>query len=910
VGLTRSDCEAIPGTVSVSCDEPARADRHGVVVPLVVKSERASAFAQPVTVGIPLPKGALADPDSASLVDPAGRDTLVQAAGLARWSDGSVKWLLLDFILPGTEQGCQEWLVHLGPKEKRLVEGDVVGVSETSGSVCATTGRATFHLDRAGPLPLSRALVGKVEVLNPAAIGIYLTDAKGCQVKPRIESLVVETHGPVRTTVRAEGAFPGRGRLRFCARLSFFAGTGLVQVRLTLHNPKRARHRGGLWDLGDPGSVLFRELAMAVALCGQDEPVVSWTAEPGHPRRSTRGSALEIYQDSSGGENWQSRNHVNREGRVPCSFRGYRVRVEGREEHGLRASPVVTVDGECGSVTVAVAGFWQQFPKALGVDARRVIVHLFPAGHDDLFELQGGEQKTHTIWLDISPGRAPSVDRLAWVHQLAHVQFSPDWCASSGAVPYLTPLGERPRDVRDEFLFRAVEGDSSFVAGREVIDEYGWRHYGEIYAQHEAAYYPGPAPVVSHYNNQYDVIYGTIAQYLRSADARWREVFEPLARHVMDIDIYHTDQDRAAYNGGLFWHTDHYRDASTSTHRAYAQANQKPGVPYGGGPCNEHNYTTGLLHYYYLTGDPDAREAVRGLADWVIQMDDGRRTILGPVDNGPTGLASSTTQRDYHGPGRGAGNSINALLDGWLLTGRRVYLDKAEELIRRCIHPQDDLATRDLLNVEMRWSYTVFLSVLARYLDLKAESGNLDAVYAHARASLLHYASWMVENEVPYFDHPEKLEFPTETWAAQELRKANVLRLAAEHAAEPLRARLLQRGAELADRAWGDLFRFERPATPRALALLFTEGLKDVWFRTGTVGFKPSARGDHAFGIPKVFVPQRHRVLAQLKSGRGLVGALLRLVDWRRRWRSLGCAPDKNNSPPSIGTPKRTGKNK
>src|SRR5207249_2412935 len=154
--------------------------------------------------------------------------------------------------------------------------------------------------------------------------------------------------------------------------------------------------------------------------------------------------------------------------------------------------------------------------------------------------------------------------------------------------------------------------------------------------------------------------------------------------------------------------------------RTYSRANCRPGDrSYGGGPSSNHNFTTGLLHYYYLTGDPGARDAVLSLANWVIHMDDGARSVFRLLDDGPTGLASFTCQLDYQGPGRGAGNSINALLDGWLLTSNGAYLTKAETILRRCINPADDVAGRDLLNVEVRWSYTMFLSTLARYLQLK-----------------------------------------------------------------------------------------------------------------------------------------------------------------------------------------------
>ena len=48
---------------------------------------------------------------------------------------------------------------------------------------------------------------------------------------------------------------------------------------------------------------------------------------------------------------------------------------------------------------------------------------------------------------------------------------------------------------------------------------------------------------------------------------------------------------------------------------------------------------------------------------------------------------------------------------------------------------------------------------------------------------MLHYARWMAGHERPYLDRPEILEFPTETWDAQDMRKSEVFDLAALHAA-------------------------------------------------------------------------------------------------------------------------------
>jgi hypothetical protein len=814
------------------------------------------------------------------LLDSEGREVALQTLPLARWSDGSVKWLLLDFILASVAQGQTRYELTPGSAGAKRTGAGMVSVDETADSVVVRTGTAAFHLSRSR-LPLDRVVVGTSEILEPGSSALLLTDAHGRQARPQVERVSVEARGPVRATVKYEGRFGGRVRCRFVARFCFFAETSLVRLQLTVHNPDRARHRGGLWDLGDPNSMLFRDLSLQLGLERQDDSRIAWTAEPGEPVHVLESGSMEIFQASSGGDNWQSKNHVNRLGKVPCPFRGYRLRKAGEEVFGLRANPVVSVQRPGGTVTVAIPEFWQQFPKTLEVEDGQLRARLFPGQWGDLFELQGGEQKTHTVWLHFEASGNPQPSVLGWVHQPVCVHTSPEWYARSRAVAYLLPAAFDQDHRLQTFLAEATAGQNNFAARREVIDEYGWRNYGEVPADHEAAQSHASAPIISHFNNQYDVIYGALLQYFRTGDVCWLNVFDPLARHVVDIDIYHTNQDKAAYNRGLFWHTDHYKDAATCTHRSYSRFNQMQGQPYGGGPCNEHNYTTGLLHYYYLTGDTATRDAVLGLADWVVHMDDGKNNLLGLLDDGPSGIASGTRDHNYHGPGRGAGNSINALIDGWILSGRRSYLDKAEEVIRRCVHPLEDVSARDLLNVERRWSYTVFLLVLARYLQVKAEVGELDKMYAYARASLIRFAIWMLDHERPYLDHPEQLDYPTETWAAQDFRKANVLRLAAAHVEEPIRGRLLQRGEELANRAWTDLLGFASRMVARAVAIVMVEGSQDSYFRSRPIIPPPLPAHEGDFGAAEPFVAQKLRVLAQLKTVPGLLRAMLRVANPR-----------------------------
>jgi hypothetical protein len=851
-----------------------------VTVPLLARSALAlPAGVQPVTFGVPFAKGCLREPFTAVLEGTSIEGIQLQTRPLARWSDDSIKWLLVDGILPALPAGDHTLQIRLerylpdwtGRPQVRIVQCD-------KRAVVVDTGKARFHIEADIFRPFRRVSLHGINEDLRLATEVVFTDARGRLRHPRISDIEVETAGPLRTTLFFSGDFGKRRWLRFSARLSFFAGTGLVRASLALHNPRRARHKGGLWDLGDPGSVLFRDFSLGIALPADKQVSVRWKAESESSERPLPpGTELEIYQDSSGGENWQSRNHVNREGRVPCRFRGYRVRMGQNEEYGLRASPLLqAIYGEV-HIGAAITEFWQQFPKSIEYREGRIWLRLFPHQWDDLHELQGGERKTHHIWLEFATGERAS--SLEWVHSPVRICCTPQWYARTGAVPYLLPAVADPDDRLRRLMHEALYGTESLLKKRETVDEYGWRNYGDVWADHEEAYYDGPKPIISHFNNQYDLLHGAIVQLMRTGEVDWYEVITPLGRHVMDIDIYRTMEDKAAYSGGLFWFTDHYRDAATCTHRTYSRKNlPNNGVPYGGGPSNEHLYTTGLLHYYYLTGEEDAKAAVLGLADWAIAMDDGRLSVLGLVDEGPTGLASQTAFADYHGPGRGPGYVINALLDGWELTGRARYREKAEELIQRCIHPADDIAARNLLDAERRWSYTVFLSAIARYLDMKAELGGLDWHYAYAQHALVQYARWMAEHERPYLDRPEELEYPTETWAAQDLRKANVLRYAARHVDPESAQVFLARAEQLSDRAWEDLLRFPTRHYTRPVAIAMREGAWDAWFRSvpepGRQPIAPMAD----FGKPVQFVPQKQRVLQLTKTPSGWAAIALRLA--------------------------------
>jgi len=853
---------------------------------------------EPVSLGVPFAEGAITHAAKLGVVDDSGEPIPCQATPLAIWPDGSLRWVLIDFLVTTDESTSTSVTVTADGASTAVSANTGLTLQKSGEGYRVLTGTTLFTIDGVDLGPFADAQVSGSGTPLASGSEVLVRDGEDKVYQPRIRQLSVEASGPVRITLRAEGEFTvGRGT-PFCvfdARLSFYAGTGLMRFDLTIRNPRAARHPGGLWDLGDEGSVFIRELCVGVRAARADRARVVWRADPADEPRSCESGQLEIYQDSSGGENWRSRNHVNRHGDIPCTVRGARITDGTSSEIVERPSPIVSLDGTNGRTSACIPNFWQQFPKCLEASREGLRVGLFPAQYGDVFELQGGEQKTHTVYLLVEggAGEGAPTDSLKWVHSPLVPRIPPSHFRDARAFEHFVATNDDPHSAYVAMIRGVADGPESFFNKREVIDEYGWRNFGDVYADHENAYFTGDPPVISHYNNQYDLIHGLLLQFARTGEAPWFELGRDLARHVIDIDLYHTQDDREGYNRGYFWHTDHYVHASRATHRSYSRDCPKAeGGSYGGGPGNEHNYTTGLLYYHYLTGDLGARAAVLGLADWVFAMDDGELTILGALDRGPTGRASFTFDAGYHGPGRGSAYSVNALLDAFRLCGERRYLQKSEELIRRVIHPRDDQNAMNLRDPESRWSYTVFLQILGKYLDFKVELGEEDESFAYARASLLGYATWMLENEAPYRERFDEVEYPTETWPAHDIRKSCVFDFAAKYGPRESRDVFTKKARVFFVEAFEGVSSFESRSCTRPMAILLANGVQRAASCLDPPQRDWGSLKAEGYGEPSRFVPQKERVKRMLKTPTGLVklafallrpSVLKRLVT--RRWR-------------------------
>lgn len=757
---------------------------------------------EPVTTGIPFPKGHVHDLSSLSLINEDGVPQRFQSSVLATWPDHSLKWVLFDFQANVTAHENLTMSLENTIHSSNDFSVAAIKTEEREETLVVDTGAAIFIIDRKKFKPFMSVKIGDHEMIDPEQSIVQLTDKNQIHYEPVIDHLHWETDGPLRKTLKIDGHFPETvpdGRpVQFTSRIFFYYNKRYARIDFSLLNPNAALHHGGLWDLGDPGSYLFSDLTIRVSLINKNKPVLidcvvkEDTAHTSNPIEENKayeqacGTHLNIYQDSSGGENWDCSNHVNRDNEVRHRFKGFSLYSDNQLLYsGSRALPVITVKDECNKITGTIKNFWQNFPNALEGKGRCLFFRLFPGQYDDFYELQGGERKTHSVYMDFSP--FDDDNTLDWIEYPLIASADPATYAEAGVFPYIVPDTELENKELLALVNTAIEGDRSFFKRREMIDEYGWRNFGELYADHEKIDNNDDKPFISHYNNQYDCINGFLSRYAASGDFRWFLLADQLCAHVKDIDIYHTEDDRPEFNHGLFWHTNHHKDAGTATHRCYSKLQVEPALlsSYGGGPALSHCYSTGLLNHYYLTGDVSSKEAVIELASFIIDNIRMERTLLSRtikvIKNIKKNIINNKNDRvvlekiyGLNGPGRSSGNALSVLLDAYILTSEKIYMNYNEFLICKCINPSDSIEKRDLLDIENRWMYTIFLVSTGKFLDLKSNMKQYDEISEYAQVSLVNYGRWMAKHERPYLLTPEKLDFPNETWAAQDFRKTVV----------------------------------------------------------------------------------------------------------------------------------------
>lgn len=831
-----------------------------------------------IRFGLPVPVSSLETEHlflpSYVLYDSSAAEIEVEVRTLEKWPNGTAKWL--ELVMPVSLKGNQNQKVQLRRINTPVPASDraeAFQVAQPCFALRVETHKNCIHFFCNNELHTLAFELMLPQGPAPAQISW--------------DSVKVVADLGLSNRFQVKGLFKGPKRCELSLDIFFNRLSSELTLSMVLHNPRAAIHPKGFWDLGDKNSELIRGFSL-VQKIGMSATACEWQIDDSTDLVThdlTETSSLR--QFTSGGNSTSSKVHLRADGTLPdIARRGFEFSSSGSSFSGARASPTVTIrSAEVQVAQSMMSDFWQKFPSEVEVDGDQVRWIILPSS-DTLHELQPGEKTSRTFAFCFS-----SIGKSLHLRHPLVVHISENSLERSEALDWSSRYSDETSEYED-YATRLLTGPNSFEAKREAIDEFGWRNYGDVWADHEEPFAEQPGPVISHYNNQYDLLNGFLRAYVASGDVRWRNLAFPLANHVLDIDLYDTHEDRPVFNGGLFWHTAHYLHAGTSSHRS--QSLQMSFAPKhrvnGTGPgSNEHNYTTGLKLYFELTGDQRAKAAILRMAHWVLALDDSEHTVLAPFSGLPTGRASSTASASYHGPGRGVGNSINCLLDAWQLSGDKLFLEKCNNLIKRVVHPADDVAKLNLLDAEMRWSYTVCLQSLAKYLVIRTDTP--DYMFGYVLGVLRQYGRWMTLNEDSYFTRVNELEFPTETWHAQDLRKANMLHFISGLLLDPKEKLAAQTIAKkIHGLAWEGLrdsktWYFTRPA---AIVLqqwpinsfLHSEALSQLFEKSAHI---PDSQD---FGKPVKFVSQQNDVSQSIKDPVRALKMLSRSF-WLPHWKPV-----------------------
>jgi hypothetical protein len=529
--------------------------------------------AEPVTVGVPLPAGAVRDLATLWIADAGGRRVATQTRVLERWPDGSARWVLVDFLAGVGAHETVTYTLRQG-SPPATAAAPSVRASRTDAGYTLDSGGLAVEIARKAPALLREVRLGARAVPigfpRPHAVvdGGSATDGSDWQID-------VETEGPVRTELLATGR--DANDLAYELRIASFAGTRWLRLQLTVTS------------LSSRPYTAVRSLPLAI-----DLPV----------------SRAAVGVDGTTKSLGLDRPHdvVEPDGR--------RVRQDGVESDGA-ADGWMRAIGDAAAVTIVRRWFAEEWPQRFAVSSSGLVLDLL-AGADQPVELGIGAAKTFELWIAIDePSHAG--DPAALAARLQHPlvpHVAPLWTATSRALPNAV-APSWPGAA--ELLGRLQIGIGRYLARNraERWDDGPPVPCDERRAEHERVgafgalnwgdwNFPGyrdrSEGCDAWGNLEYDLTQVLGLDWAATGSRPSWDAFVAAARHYRDVDIIHHAPGYQEWEG------------MNHPHKVKHFAVESPNkVDLG------HTWLEGLVTHYRMTGEVRSLAAARGIADVLVR---------------------------------------------------------------------------------------------------------------------------------------------------------------------------------------------------------------------------------------------------------------------------------------------------
>ena len=514
----------------------------------------------PVTWGIPFGQGRLLDPERVRLFAPDGSPVRLQTTTLHRWPDNSIHWLLLDFAAEGPTGGL--YRVEYGARVGPFAQDGGVRVEAADSAIVVDTGALRFTVRRRHENLLEDVvLAGEDGALGESLSGEVV--ARDGWEHTRFvaigDSIDVEADGPERATVRVTGQL--RSGEKSFGRFTFrvHAYRGKRSLRLFFR----------VFNDADLPAQLVEELLLRLRTSLTDGEAVlgEYRLATGPAEvdrllvRQHRHDGFEVFQ----GDDGHRGSGAHWQG--PISLQGQEAGVSGQVRH-----------------------FAQQYPKRMwaGHDGQLVFDLFTRTREYEQYTMTRGEAKRHEVLIDFHRGEPDHAVFDAF--ESPPLLMSPEWYAEHQAFGRGAPLTREAFPGLHHWMLERWTPDLTCTV------PLGLRNWPDGYSDSIYNAYRGT------WNNMYqEVDYGAHLLALLSGRRAWFDYAEAYQRHFMDLDICHYHRDPAfvgASYGIAPYHT-------------------------GSQPYALNAPLAGLFLLHYLTGDPDAREAAVGIADWLHEKSTG-----------------------------------------------------------------------------------------------------------------------------------------------------------------------------------------------------------------------------------------------------------------------------------------------
>jgi|GEM_PF-964912 len=553
----------------------------------------------PITCAVPMPKGKLLSAGRLAASLPRGRVVPVQAQVTEKWSDGSVKWLVLDFEMPFAANPNAGDMSNVSEvrliKSARTPATRSVSARADADAMEATTPHYRVVVNRRKFSIFDAYVVNGKNMVLPGS-DIVVEDLNGkkyyASLAKRLDSKVL-LNGPRRSVLEVSGrhtAEDGSEMLSFRVRYVIRAGDPCCQLSYKFTNRE------------EPETGVKLAGIRVVIPTALDGPVTRHVRQSVHgetwfPRPLEVHENVELIAGKAVNESARARYGSVAEGKIvirnfsslredlsayPYYLRPGNARTD--MSGGLRQMyPYLGASASNGSVLGWFSEMENHFPKAVGMDRNVFWFDIWPASFGEL-HVRRGQSCEHDLYMNLASKsrRFEQIESLYLDHEV--MGFGILSCGAPPVSVTLDPDYVRSCEVLnlhrwlryDEDKYLRIETKLGSV-GPTAAGPKGMWDYGD---------YISPDRSWAH-NNENDSILQLMQEYFRRAEPTCLTAAVAKARHNAHVDFIVYDP-HPLRQGTMPAHCPEHTDGATYP---------------------SHMWVDGLMAVYHATGEPDLLEA-------------------------------------------------------------------------------------------------------------------------------------------------------------------------------------------------------------------------------------------------------------------------------------------------------------